>query len=128
MLTENPIPTSTHSPPKIPVIQPLPFLHIPRGYYRFSNPQNWTDEGNTFGRGWEYSEANGISQRLLGLARDFHPLDSAHAERTEKVRASTPDGFGCRGGTFRVCKRKRLRQSAGHYGTVQCFLGVFEKR
>lgn len=63
-------PTSTHSPQRIPVIQPLQFLHIPRGYYRFSNPQNWTDEGNTFGRGWEYSEANGISQRLFRSVRN----------------------------------------------------------
>ena len=52
-----------------------------------------------------------------------------HVAENEKVPASTPDGFGVsRRHFFRVWKRKRLRQSAGHYGAVQCFLGVFEKR
>ena len=31
---------------------------------------------------------------LLGLARDFHPLDNAHAERTKKNRSPVLKDFG----------------------------------
>ena len=32
---------------------------------------------------------------LLGLARDFHPLDNAHAERTQKAYNLNLNDFGC---------------------------------